>query len=485
MGCQQIINLGFPTMVCTDCNKWIHKRCVSISWVKAVENKHIFKCKNCEEKDDETTEDDIEIVEDVEKHPESKKRKLGVNEGETDKNRDKSSGSSVDSNASNGKRCDIDKGKSGSAPAVPAAQSASQQIDTLRLNLSELSWFSWLQDSHIQIAIEDIVRYGENGCGSNLYFVPSLSHFIKLGSQEDVEVQLGQSDAISKRHIIFMVNNCDDKLGTREGTHWSLLVYKRSRNTWYHVDSGGNANASHAKQIMEKVNKYLSNHGNLVGAKTNYVESSCTQQRNGYDCGPLAILFAKEITTKIARGKSLHTCWVDEYETREVRERIKTQLTNRLRYLEKGEGRTSDKMNHRDRYKKRNTVCWFYKYKECKSGKKCSYWHPPDMRQKERDRYSDVSFKSRDHGRTVNDRNNSEQGPYYRSRRDHADGHRGLRGHQYPQKIYSNEKQNQNTRFLGYRQNPNHGLTSTEERLLRLLRECIQTETGGRFPARR
>merc|ERR1711874_717381 len=61
-----------------------------------------------------------------------------------------------------------------------------------------------------------------------------------------------------------------------------------------------------------------------------------------------------------------------------------------------------------------------------------------------------------------------------------GDGHRGLRGHQYPQKIYSNEKQNQNTRFLGYRQNPNHGLTSTEterrpipaeERLLRLLRE--------------
>ena len=283
----------------------------------------------------------------------------------------------MDSNASNGKGCDIDKGKSGSTPAVPAAQSASQQIDTLRLNLSELSRFSWLQDSHIQIAIEDIVRYGENRSGSTLYFVPSLSHFIKLGSQEDVEVQLSQSNAISKRHIVFMVNDCDGKLGSGEGTHWSLLVYKRSRNTWYHVDSGRNANASHAKQIMEKVNKYLSNHGSLVGANTNYVECSCTQQRNGHDCGPLAILFAKEITKKIARGNSLHACWVDEYETRKVRERIKTHLINRLRYLEKGEVRTSDTMNHRDRDEKRKTVCWFYKYRECKSGKKCSYWHPP------------------------------------------------------------------------------------------------------------
>merc|ERR1711874_2324 len=87
------------------------------------------------------------------------------------------------------------------------------------------------------------------------------------------------------------------------------------------------------------------------------------------------------------------------------------------RYLEKGEVRTSDTMNHRVRDEKRNTVCWFYKYKECKSGKKCSYWHPPDVRQKERDRYSYVSFKSRDHGRTVNGRNNSEQRPYYRSQR--------------------------------------------------------------------
>merc|ERR1711874_689834 len=59
--CQQKINVGFPTMVCTDCEKWIHKRCVSIPWVKAVENKHIFKCKNCEEKDDEDPLKKIEI----------------------------------------------------------------------------------------------------------------------------------------------------------------------------------------------------------------------------------------------------------------------------------------------------------------------------------------------------------------------------------------------------------------------------------------
>merc|ERR1711874_808803 len=81
---------------------------------------------------------------------------------------------------------------------------------------------------------------------------------------------------------------------------------------------------------------------------------------------------------------------------------------------------------------------------------------PPDVRQKERDRYSDVSFKSRDHGRTVNDRHNSEQRPNYRSHRP-CGWSPGIKRSSVSQKIYSNEKQNQNTRFLGYRQNPNHG----------------------------
>ena len=69
---------------------------------------------------------------------------------------------------------------------------------------------------------------------------------------------------------------------------------------------------------MDKVNKYLVKQGILVNANTDYVVCRCTQQRNGYDCGALAILFAKN-TTMIARGESLHTCWVDENETHNVR----------------------------------------------------------------------------------------------------------------------------------------------------------------------
>merc|ERR1711874_53709 len=53
------------------------------------------------EKDAEPIEeDDVEIIKDFAKHPEAKKGKLSENEGKTNKNKDKSSNSSVDSNAS-------------------------------------------------------------------------------------------------------------------------------------------------------------------------------------------------------------------------------------------------------------------------------------------------------------------------------------------------------------------------------------------------
>merc|ERR1711874_346101 len=116
-----------------------------------------------------------------------------------------------------------------------------------------------------------------------------------------------------------------------------------------------------------------------------------------------------------------------------------------------GKVRTSDTMNHRDKDEmvKRKNACWFYMYRECRKGKKCSYWHPPGVRQKEGDRYRYGLFESRDHGQPVYSRHNGKRMPHnphntddYKyqnmynggSYRDHAKSHRGSKSHQYPQK---------------------------------------------------
>ena len=203
----------------------------------------------------------------------------------------------------------------------------------------------------------------------------------------------------------------------------------------------------------------------------------------------------------IARGKSLSTCWVDKTETHSVRRRIHTLLCNKLRHLEKGGSQTSDNINKSDKddmEKGIEQVCWFYKYRVCKFGKNCSYRHPPGLEREEKDRYRDRLFESRDYGRSVNGRQNGKRVPRdpddYKHQKYNYRGHRDSRGHNYPQRVSSNKEQNQNTYFLGDRRNLNYGstptmaelrLTAAEVKLLRVLRECVQTKPGSRFHARR
>ena len=65
--CQNKINTNCPTILCTKCDKWVHKRCVSIPWEKAVKNKQNFKCKNCEGVDKTPERENVPNVMDVEK----------------------------------------------------------------------------------------------------------------------------------------------------------------------------------------------------------------------------------------------------------------------------------------------------------------------------------------------------------------------------------------------------------------------------------
>ena len=113
--------------------------------------------------------------------------------------------------------------------------------------------------------------------------VKSGRQFIKLASQKEIEAQLNQNNATYKQHIVFIVNDCNSELGSGEGFHWSLLVYARDANTWYHMDSGKGINTPHAKLIMDRVNKYFISLGSLQNSRTDYIESRCTQQKNGYD----------------------------------------------------------------------------------------------------------------------------------------------------------------------------------------------------------
>ena len=128
---------------------------------------------------------------------------------------------------------------------------------------------SWLQDRHIDIAFEDIIKNECKNGENTLYFGPSIFHFIKLAPQKDIDAQLSQNIAAYKQHIVFIVNDCMGDLGSGESSHWSLFVYERASNTWYHMDLNNGYNEPHAKQIIGKVNNYLISIGSLLNSRKN------------------------------------------------------------------------------------------------------------------------------------------------------------------------------------------------------------------------
>ena len=181
------------SLVCTRCNRWIHLKCTQYASGKEAEkNKKTFLCKHC-------------LV--LEDYYNSKESKIGDEDVNGDHNEN------------------TNKSKRESTPSKSVTPTTSQRINTLKLNINALTRTSWLHDSHMKIAIDDIQKYDESNGESSLYFGPAISHLLKLASQVEVEAHLSQSNAIFKRHIAFVVNDCKGDLGSGEGSHWSLLVY--------------------------------------------------------------------------------------------------------------------------------------------------------------------------------------------------------------------------------------------------------------------
>ncbi|KAJ0266670.1 NEDD8-specific protease 1 [Hirschfeldia incana] len=93
------------------------------------------------------------------------------------------------------------------------------------------------------------------------------------------------------------------------GLHWSLLVYYREANSFFHHDSFMGSNRWSAKQLYKAVSPFLSD-GDAV-----YRECSDTpQQKNGYDCGVHLLATAQVICKWFGSGgvKNRDELWLGD-----------------------------------------------------------------------------------------------------------------------------------------------------------------------------
>lgn len=79
------------------------------------------------------------------------------------------------------------------------------------------------------------------------------------------------------------------------GSHWSLLVYSRLLNIFFHYDSLNGSNARVAKKVAERIYQFLSV---PIGAR--FVEAETPQQSNGYDCGMYVLKITKSLATRLS-----------------------------------------------------------------------------------------------------------------------------------------------------------------------------------------
>src|SRR5436190_6097657 len=90
--------------------------------------------------------------------------------------------------------------------------------------------------------------------GSCLILNPLIVQAIKCN--EDVNIFLDPINIKVRDYLIIPINDSAVSL-TVGGSHWSVLVYQRKLNEFYHYDSLGQYNLSSAKNVANIILKYL------------------------------------------------------------------------------------------------------------------------------------------------------------------------------------------------------------------------------------
>ncbi|GBN59738.1 Sentrin-specific protease 8 [Araneus ventricosus] len=157
---------------------------------------------------------------------------------------------------------------------------------------------SWLNDNIIAFWFEYLENEVYKDHKKVLGFVcPQVVQYLKFGLPEDVKSTVEGLELDTKQYILFPVNDCRAQT-VPGGTHWSLLAYNASENSFEHYDSyPGSCNLPVAESLAKVLAMFLRN--SLKGGHPPVIhEMPCTQQVNTYDCGMHVICNAEGLCKK-------------------------------------------------------------------------------------------------------------------------------------------------------------------------------------------
>ncbi|XP_070492126.1 sentrin-specific protease 8 [Chironomus tepperi] len=166
----------------------------------------------------------------------------------------------------------------------------------------------WLNDRIISFYL-DYLQHEIYESKEILFLGSEVTQAIKMmGNPEEINaVILDPLNVKEKNFLIFPINdNSKDQVG---GSHWSLLVYSKSDNTFYHFDSSGSSNY----YVCSKLAKIIKSCLKLSNEKIVQVE--CLQQNNSYDCGIYVLCHADSVCKAIMKSNTLKDIKKISYKT--------------------------------------------------------------------------------------------------------------------------------------------------------------------------
>lgn len=184
---------------------------------------------------------------------------------------------------------------------------------------------NWLNDSLISFWFEHLVHEAFPFRHRLLFISPEVTQLIKMGDPRELPVFLDPLDAKFKDYIFLPVND-NSSMVASGGSHWSLLVFSKFDNKFYHYDSQRGSNYRDARMLVQRFNTYL---GRDIPATL--VDANCTQQDNSYDCGAYVMIYALKAAELAVKSMALGTCYVDRQEANKMRELIKSLVYSRRR----------------------------------------------------------------------------------------------------------------------------------------------------------
>lgn len=173
----------------------------------------------------------------------------------------------------------------------------SLQLQEDKLNTNIVSYNDlWLDDEYIKSYFDSLTNYISKFRKDVILVNPSTSQIIKEAPLYDVLQTLTPLSFNTVNVAFFCVSDYLNNLKSSSsikhkmnysvgrGSHWSLLIYNKYQQMFYHMDSIKGANEKHARQMANNIN-----------CEFGYQELQTIQQDLTFECGLHTIVNTKHI----------------------------------------------------------------------------------------------------------------------------------------------------------------------------------------------